>query len=310
MTNFIKFLSLILIFIVTFSSCTKEELVLPDNTNYVEGSTYSPEGVQWILAEAIVYVDNLSNPNDNRVYSHFGGSRTSSCMNIFGPAPVLMDSIRQNLTTWYFQNGTFTLDGVSQFQYTVANDRVWSPIGLSGGTSRPIEVINVTATTMSVKVHEAYGSDGAYNYKFWSILTFIKAGETCNGCSPDVTQGYFYSGILTPLGIPTSTLNGTKWVVSRYNNGLSGNVYPNDTLDFISNTQYTINGGSVRNYSVSNVIGNNNKSLSLYSFTTLGGDYSGQVIGTFIDDWVINNTQMVDMFNVNNTVTVWIDRLQ
>ena len=104
-------------------------------------------------------------------------------------------------------------------------------------------------------------------------------------------------------------MSGTTWVVTRYNNGLSGNVYPNDTLNFISNTFYTINGGSNRSYSLSNVVGNNNKSLSLYSFTTLGGDYSGQVIGTFLNDSVINNSQFTDMFNVNNTVTLWMERI-
>ena len=287
----------------------KEELILPDNTNYVDGSVYTPEGVTWVLADAIVYVDNLTN-GDQEVYDHFGGTKFSSCMDIFAPAPTLMDSIRKDLTTWYFQNGTFTLDGTSQFQYTVYDDRVWTPIGLAGGTSRPIEVINVDETVLTVKVHEAYGSDGVSNFKFWTVLTFVKSGETCNSCAPDIQYGYVYSGVWSSPISTTTSLNGTQWVVSRYNNGLSGNVYPNDTLDFISNTQYTINGGSVRNYSLTNVIGNNNKSLSLYSFTTLGGDYSGQVIGTFIDDWIINNTQMTDMFNVNNTVTVWIDRLQ
>jgi len=309
MTKFIQILSLIFIFTLTFSSCKKEELSLPDNTNYVDGSVYTPEGVVWVVSEAVVYVENLTN-GDKEVYDHFGGTKFTSCMNIFGSAPVLMDSIKKDLTTWYFQNETFTLDGTSQFQYTVYDDRVWSPIGLAGGTSRPIEIINVDEIVLTVKVHEAYGSDGISNFKFWTILTFVKSGETCNGCSPDTQYGYVYGGVWSPPINTTTSLNGTQWVVSRYNNGLSGNVYPNDTLDFTSNTQYTINGGSVRNYSLSNVIGNNNKSLSLYSFTTLGGDYSGEVIGTFVDDFIINNTQMTDMFNVNNTVTVWMDRIQ
>ena len=73
---------------------------------------------------------------------------------------------------------------------------------------------------------------------------------------------------------------------------------------------YKINGGSLRNYTLTDVTGNNMKSLSLYSFTTLGGDYSGQVMSTFTTDGVINNSNFVDMFNVNNTVIVWMNRIQ
>lgn len=309
MTKFIQFLSLLLIFTLTFSSCKKEEILLPDNTNYIENGVYAVEGITWVLVDARVYVDNLDT-DDLDVYDHFGGTKFSSCMNIFGSASVLMDSIHQNLTTWVFNNGTFTLDNTYQFDYTIYDNRVLTPIGLNGGTARPIEVTKINETSMTVKVHEAYGSDGVYNYKWYSELTFVKSGGTCNNCVPDTKYGYVYGGVWNNTTTATATLNGTQWVVSRYNNGLSGDVYPDDTLDFISNTQYTINGGSVRNYSLTNVAGNNNKSLSLYSFTTLGGDYSGQVIGTFIDDFVINNTQMTDMFNVNNTVTVWIDRIQ
>lgn len=309
MTKFIQFLSFLLVLTLSFSSCKKEVIEKPNNTNYIVDGEYVVEGITWILVDARIYRDNLDN-DEKEVYDHFGGTKFSSCMNIFGSAAVLMDSIHKNLTTWVFNNGTFILNNTYPFDYTIYDNRVITPIGLSNGSSRPIEVIKLDETTMTVNVHEAYGSDGVYNYKWYSELTFVKSGETCNNCVPGVKYGYTYSGIWDNTTVPTQSLNGTQWVVLRYNNGLSGNVYPNDTLDFVSNTQYTINGGSVKNYSLTNVTGNNNKSLSLYSFTTLGGDYSGQVIGTFIDDGVINNTQMTDMFNVNNTVTVWIDRIQ
>jgi hypothetical protein len=52
------------------------------------------------------------------------------------------------------------------------------------------------------------------------------------------------------------------------------------------------------------------KSLSLYNLTTLGGDYSGQILSTFMSDEVINNTEFHDVFNVNNRVTMWIVRIQ
>jgi hypothetical protein len=284
-------------------------VIQPDNTNYVDESVYTPEGINWVLTDAVVYVENSDN-GDKKVYDHFGGTKFTSSMSIFESSIVLMDNIKKDVTTWLFNNGTFTLDGTNQFDYTVYDDRVWTPMGLNGGTSRPIEVIDVDDISLTVKVYESAGSDGINNFKFWSILTFVKSGETCTNCSPDIQYGYTYGGVWNTPTTNTTSLSGTTWVVTRYNNGLSGDVYPDDVLNFISNTQYTINGGSVRNYSLTNVSGNNNKSLSLYSFTTLGGDYSGEVIGSFIDDYSINNSTFVDMFDANNTVTVWMTRTQ
>jgi hypothetical protein len=310
MKNFIHFLSIIILFVVTFSSCTKsEDLPQPDNTNYID-ETSTIEGVTWVLVNARIYRDNLTN-GDKEVFDHFGGTQGSSCTNIFGSAAVPMDSIYRDLTTWTFNNGTFTISVGSvniTYPYNVTASGV-SPYGM-GGTARPIVVTHINETSMTVKVHEAFGSDGTDNFEWYSELTFFKVSTSCNNCVPDVRFGYTYSGVYQNTSTATYSLSGTKWVVTRYNNGLSGNVYPNDTLDFTSNTQYTINSGSIRNYTLSNVIGNNNKSLSLYSFTTLGGDYSGQVIGSFINDFAVNNTQMTDMFNVNNTVTIWMVRLQ
>jgi hypothetical protein len=298
MNKYIKFLSLIVLFTLTFSSCKKEEPLRPDNTHYIEDGTYTVEGITWVLVDAKIYRDNLDN-NDQEVFDHFGGSRFESSMALYSVSPVIMDSIKQNVTTWVFNNDVFTWNGTNQYEYTVYDNRVWTPIGLENGSARPIEIKQIDDVSMTVSVHEAYESDGTYNYKYWTELTFVKSGESCNNCVPDTKYGYVYSGIWeTPVNSST-TMEGTTWVVTRYNNGLSGNVYPNDTLDFISQTFYTINGSGNRSYSLSNVIGNNNKSLSLYSFSTLGGDYSG-----------LNNSQMTDMFDVNNTVTVWMERIQ
>ena len=107
-----------------------------------------------------------------------------------------------------------------------------------------------------------------------------------------------------------TTLVNTKWVVTKFIQNFVS-TYVNDTLVFISNTQYTINGSSPRNYNLSGIVGNNMKSLSLYSFTTLGGDWSGQVQSTFINDWVINNSSFINIMNSNLPETrVWITRIQ
>ena len=163
---------------------------------------------------------------------------------------------------------------------------------------------------MKVSVRESYNSDNVYNYNYVSELIFQRENVTPI-IDTSFIAGYDFNGrwIYTDPD-PSTTLSGTKWVITRYNNGLSGNTYPNDTLHFFSYTEYTINGGVPRPYTISNVVGNNMKSLSLYSLTTLGGDYSGQVMSTFMSDGQINNTEFHDVFNVNNRVTVWIERIQ
>jgi hypothetical protein len=52
------------------------------------------------------------------------------------------------------------------------------------------------------------------------------------------------------------------------------------------------------------------KSLSLYSFTTFGGDWSGQVQASFITDGVINNATFVDIMGVGTNKKVFMKRIQ
>jgi hypothetical protein len=308
MLKTMKIFYVILLTLIVLTSCRKEELPRPNNDNSVVEVETNIEGATWVLTEGRVYVENIDT-GEKRVYDYFGGGVTSSFMHIFGSTPVVMDSIKQNFTTWTFNNGTFTLNGAQSWNYTEYNDS-YNVIGLTGGTARNIRPTHTSEDYITVVTHEAYGSDGTYNYNYYSELGFSRAGTSCTDCQPGIGYGWVYSGVWTYSGTNEPTIRGTKWVLSRYNNGLSGNVYPNDTLEFVTDTKYTINGGSEKVYVVSNVIGNNNKSLSLYSLTTLGGDYSGQIIGSYLDDGFINNAQFVDMFNVNNTVTIWMNRIQ
>jgi len=311
----IKFTHLFLALMVIFTSCKKEELEKPNNTNINTSGNYTPEGVTWVVSQAIVYVENLDN-GAKSVYDHFGPNKFKSCLAIYGESNVKMDSIKQNLTTWFFSNNKFTLNGTEQFNYTNYDDRVLSPIGLHGGTARPIEMINVNSVSMTVKVHEAYGNDGVNNFKFWTILTFIKSGETCSDCGPNHQYGYTYSGTWnTPLQPTTETMAGTRWVVTKFRIGFSI-VEPNDTLDFISNTKYTISFGNgfssptERNYNLAGVIGNPNKSLTLYQFATVGtGNYSGQIGSTSITDGMINEALFNETFNTGGDVYITMVKL-
>ena len=165
---------------------------------------------------------------------------------------------------------------------------------------------------MTVKVHEGTGNDGTYNVKFFTILTFIKSGETCINCGPDLIKGYIPSGVWTTPTPPTETMVGTRWVVTKFFRTGFSIVEPNDTLDFISNTKYTISFGNgfsspiERNYSLDGSIGNP-KSLTIYDFTTVGGGYyRGQIGTTAIADGMINEAIFKKIINTGGGGDVFI----
>ncbi len=215
--------------------------------------------------------------------------------------------ISKGMTTWKFTSSNqFVLDGSSTYNYNTNTNGIFNVYGMENGSPRNIEVLNSTNDVMNVKVYESNGNDGVNNFTFYTVLTFVKVGYTGTVTEYTVPSGYSYSGV---VGNPSTatTLVGTKWVVTKYVQNFVTQL-PNDTLEFISTTQYTINGYTPRNYSLS-IVGNNNKSLSLYSFTTLGGDWSGQVQGTFINDWVINNTLFTNMFVTTPDARIWVIRI-
>lgn len=303
-----KILSLIVVFSGLFFSCEKEEIKLPVNNNTPTPTNRTVEGTEWVVTHGYLYMENLDN-GELTVYDHFGPNKTESSLSAFSSGTTMLDTIKQNYTTWFFYDGTFTLNGDESWEYTDYND-TYSVIGLSGGTSRPITVIDISDNSLSVVVYEAYNSYNGVNYHYFTILTLTPLNVVCNGCYPDVMYGWTHGGVYEQQEEEVDvSIIGTRWVVTRYLTSF-GNYYPNDTLDFINGNKYTINGGSQRTYTLSGVVGNNMKSLDLWGFTTLGGDYSGQVHSTFIEDGVINNSNFHDMFNVNNTVVLWMERIQ
>ena len=281
--------------VIGFTSCKKENIA-PSNpqTTVNNPANVNPIGYTWELYSGRVYVKNLDN-GSTFYYDHFSSIKNSSNLDIFISSGLPFDMISKGMTTWKFTSSNqFVLDGSSTYNYNTNTNGIFNVYGMENGSTRNIEVLNSTNDVMNVKVYESNGNDGTNNFTFYTVLTFVKVGYTGTVNEYTVPSGYTYSGV---VGNPSTstTLVGTKWVVTKYVQNFVTQL-PNDTLEFISTTQYTINGSTPRNYSLSSIVGNNNKSLSLYSFTTLGGDWSGQVQGTFINDWVINNALFSNMF--------------
>ncbi len=302
----IKFIFFIVIILFS-TSCKKETIKKPDNTVVFNDTIYEFMDINWVLTSGRLYVENLDN-NSKKLYDHFGGSQNQSSLDPFNGSVIPFDDISKDVTTWRFTSSNFILNGVNFYNFTHINNTI-SVVGLENGSSRPITIINLNNTTMTVKVNEDYVSNNGVNYKIFTTLTFIKQGQTCNSCEPNAISGYVYSGIINNSVTTQNSIVGTKWVVTKYYDGFSNN-YPNDTLFFFSQTQYKINGGTTNNYTSTSGFGNNMTTLSLYGFYTIGGDYSGMVPNSFVTDGQINSINFTDLFNTNNNKIVWMTRVQ
>lgn len=301
---------LLISLVIGFTSCKKEPIE-PTNpqTTVNNPSNVNPIGYTWELYSGRVFVKNLDN-GSTFYYDHFSSTKNSSNLDIFVTSWVPFDIITKGSTNWKFTSSNqFILDGGSTYNYNTNTNGIFNVYGLENSSARNIEVLNSTNDYMNVKTYESFGNDGTYNYSFYSVLTFVKVGFTGTPVVSNVPTGYLYNGVVNGSTPTTTSLVGTKWVVTKYIQNFVS-TYPNDTLEFVSNTQYTINGSTPRTYNLSSIVSSNMKSLSLYSFTTLGGDWSGQVQGTFINDWVVNNSDFSNIINTNTSnVRLWMVRL-
>jgi hypothetical protein len=312
MKNLISKIFVIVSVMLITVSC-KKSTVAPEPENpqtTVNTTNVNVVGVNWELYSGKVFMKNLDN-NSLTSYDHFGTTKNTSNLDAFIASWIPFDIITKGMTTWKFTSSNqLVLDGTSNYNYNVNTNGIFNVYGLENSSSRIIEVLKSTNDYMHVKVYESNGNNGTNNFSFYTVLTFVRSGFTGTPTAYVTPNGYGYSGVINNPTTTVTSLVGTKWVVIKtVQNFVS--YYPNDTLDFVSNVQYKINSSALRNYVLSGIVGNNMKSLSLYSFTTLGGDWSGQVQSTFINDWVVNNAVFSDMFNTNTPqARMWVKRIQ
>lgn len=110
-------------------------------------------------------------------------------------------------------------------------------------------------------------------------------------------------------GNQTNELVGTTWVLTKVVTAFATS-YPNDTIRFITNTNYTLNSGAVRPYQLTSGVASTNKTLSLYYFAPFGGShYSGEVGQYFVSDAVINNCEFKNIQNTTSLVKAWFVKI-
>ena len=272
----------------------------------------------WVLTNGMVYVENRD-LYTKKVYDLFSGSRKTASMSLFDPTEVpIFDEITIYETTWNFTDGrNFIIDNQHEYymqtHYNPYGQLIFRPYGFNGGTARPIVVQYIDGDMMKVITRESFNSDNTYNYKYFSELVFRKKG-TGNGYDASRIEGYEYGGVWQyNYGVTSNSANmsleGTRWVISRYDRNLTP-YYPNDTLTFTSSNEYTLNQSLLkRRYSIYGVTNTNMSSITLYGLTTLGGDYSGEVLTQSISDGNINNSTFNSIWNTENEVNVWMKRI-
>ena len=291
-----------LIIIIFLNSCKKYE---------VAPTLPTIEGTEWVLQSGRAYVENLDN-GDLTYYHHFGSNRTVSNLDIFGGSSSDVDELIRYQTLWYFLDGNFILNNTVYYEYTSMGSGINTQYTLIGippfGSARNIGVLELTSTTLTIIVYEANESHNGVNYHYFSTLTFIKNGTSCQNCGTSVFEDYVYEGILDNVIESVTDFEGTTWIITRYDEGMTP-YYPNDTLTFLNKVAYTINGGGGHTYSLSNITGNNMHNLTLYDCSTLGGNYSGQLSVYFIDAGEINNMTMNGIFGTSGSVQVWLEKL-
>jgi hypothetical protein len=167
------------------------------------------------------------------------------------------------------------------------------------------------------------------------LLTFLTvfAIFVMSSCKKEITPGnytlgeetldtttwqwqYTYNGVLPNWGNGSinNELVGTKWVIRRYNIGGFNMTYPDDTLFFINNTNYLINGlqANFQTYQITNITGSTNKSLTLNFLQTFGGsNYSGQV-GQFFNTQGLTSELPIVFNDLQSNITLnsWLSRIQ
>jgi hypothetical protein len=129
--------------------------------------------------------------------------------------------------------------------------------------------------------------------------------------TPNWQNQYSNGGTLPNWGnVPSNNeLVGTTWVLTKVVTAFSTS-YPNDTIRFVSNNNYTLNSGAVRPYQITAGVASTNKTLSLYHFQPFGGShYSGQVGYYFVSDNMISQAEFHNIQNSTNTVIAWFTRI-
>jgi hypothetical protein len=122
---------------------------------------------------------------------------------------------------------------------------------------------------------------------------------------------YDNGGTLTNTGnSQTNPLVGTKWVLTKMVSAFA-TEYPNDTITFVGNDEYTYNTSALRPYVLGIIPSSSNYELTFNYFAPFGGShYSAQVGYYFVDDGEMSNIEFTDVQNNTSSIRAWFIKIQ
>ena len=174
------------LFIIFASSCKKEDPLIPSNGVF-QGEPSLSIYNEWLLIGGELHLENLET-GETTVYNHFDNTNTVSSLRWDGPM-FEIERIVIDSTTWSFYEpvgdyGEFRLnnDSINSYGLNITKYNIsiienpYSTQQQMGGSSKPIiiEDEDYGSGIIWLHVHEQYMSDNGMNYKYYSVLKFIK----------------------------------------------------------------------------------------------------------------------------------------
>jgi hypothetical protein len=192
-----KNLLVLAILIIGLSSCKKQPIYPTDQL-----PAHIPTGVdsvnvvggwgEFLITDAVMYVDYPNHDGQSVVYNHFGGGKTRSSLRYGGVSLFDIETIIQDTTTYSFWkpinypgSGKFVLNDDTtkyyQVQYTgsyrsIIEDPTHGQINM-GGSSRPFsgQTLSLANETVTIQIEETTGIDNSGRaIHYWTQLTLKK----------------------------------------------------------------------------------------------------------------------------------------
>jgi hypothetical protein len=302
--------------IFSFTSCQKEKIEKPDNTNTVpDNIDIIPMFINkdWVLVEAYYISNSTDTYQKHSVISNVTPQSGVS---------LEMDTILKDISTWRFENTRFIVDGSILLEELSPSDPKLDFNGYNtitlyfGSTTRVLEINRSRLITEGVleitgpRNASVGGSDD-------NVLIFTEDGSYKDISPNKIPSTYSVDPTLISSlsnNNSSSELYGETWLVTNITS--NGFTYPGTTFPytvvFNANGTYTINGlGSPnRIYKVVNVPFQPLVDLEMYDFTPLaGGNFVIRVSLTSIVDGVIDGAVISDIYGDNtNQKRIWMNR--
>ena len=145
---------------ISFSqSCVKDEY------------TFKIQG-EWVLGDGVLHLENLETGTVSE-FVYFNDTISENCMDIDGTCKVA-DFIRKNQTKWVIGENFISIDDSMNYELYEGKD-FFKFYPLEDGSARIWQIYSYSKNEMIITGRETYESLDGINYRYYSILKFIKS---------------------------------------------------------------------------------------------------------------------------------------